>query len=239
MEKEVTATNCTIVGFGYFLARPYLWLAPLLAALISFFVLLSAFILTAYVSWPAAAAGWLSYSLGVFKSLGFASLTLIALWVSVFPMILNFAFENMIGKILHDKRVPIKGEGSLQAITSSIQVIFRTLGWRLFWPLATLLSLFFFGPLAMFLAQIGMGHIAIIDACDLSLTIQGEPVSKRIQALKSRLLPILTAGFIAGTLSMILSTTIIGWLFWLPAVYVGCTLWTIRWTRGRKSQNDQ
>ena len=90
---------------------------------------------------------------------------------------------------------------------------------------------FFFGPLAMFLAQVGMGHIAIIDACDLSLTIQGEPVSKRIQALKSRLLPILTAGIIAGMLSMILSTTIIGWLFWLPAVYVGCTLWTIRWPK--------
>ena len=230
MTQKISATNCTVVGFGYFVARPYLWLAPLLAACFSFFILLGAFLLTAYLSWPESSLGFFSYTWGIFKSLGYASLALLALWVSVFPVILNFAFENMIGKILHDKRVPIKGEGALQAVTSSIQVIFRTLGWRLFWPLITLVSLFFFGPLAMFLAQVGMGHIAIIDACDLSLTVQGAPVSQRIQALKSHLLPLLTAGFIAGMLSMILTTTVIGWLFWLPGVYAGCTLWTIHWS---------
>lgn len=229
MTKDVTASNCTIVGLGYFIARPYLWLAPLLAALISFFVLLAAFLITAYISWPESSLGFFSYTWGIFKSLGYASLALVALWVSVFPIILNYAFENMIGKILHDKRVPIKGEGALQAVTSSIQVMFRTMGWRVFWPVATLISLFIFGPLALFLAQVGMGHIAVIDACDLSLTIQGEPVSQRIRALKSRLSPILIAGFIAGMLSMILTTTVIGWIFWLPGVYAGCTLWTLRW----------
>ncbi|NRA90680.1 MAG: hypothetical protein HRU43_06100 [Simkaniaceae bacterium] len=137
----------------------------------------------------------------------------------------------MIGKILHDKRIPVKGEGSFQAAVSSIQVIFRTLGWRLFWPLLTLIAIFFFGPLSMFIAQIGMGHIAVIDACDLALTIQGEPVSKRVQALKKRVIPILLSGFVAGVLSMILTTTIIGWLFWLPGVYVGCTLWTLQWNQ--------
>ncbi|MCB1072666.1 MAG: hypothetical protein KDK96_06140 [Chlamydiia bacterium] len=228
---EVTAGNCSIVGIGYFIARPYLWLAPLLAALISFFVLIAAFFLTAYASWPESTLTWFHYTWGIFKSLGYASLMLIALWVSVFPIILNYAFENMIGKILHDKQIPIKGEGAFQAITSSIQIIFRTLGWRLFWPLVTLISLFFFGPLAMILAQIGMGHIAIIDATDLSLTIQGLPVKKRIKAIKSRFLPILTAGFIAGILSMILATTIVGWIFWLPGIYAGCTLWTIAWPK--------
>lgn len=232
MTKDVTASNCTIVGLGYFIARPYLWLAPLLAALISFFVLLAAFLITAYISWPESSLGFFSYTWGIFKSLGYASLALVALWVSVFPIILNYAFENMIGKILHDKRVPIKGEGALQAVTSSIQVMFRTMGWRIFWPVATLISLFIFGPLALLLAQVGMGHIAVIDACDLSLTIQGEPVSQRIRALKSRLSPILIAGFIAGMLSMILTTTVIGWIFWLPGVYAGCTLWTLRWKQG-------
>ncbi len=226
---DITASNCSIVGFGYFVARPHLWLAPLFAALISFFVLVAAFFLTAYISWPETTLGFFSYTWGIFKSLGYASVTLIALWVSVFPIILNFAFENMIGKILQEKRVPIKGEGTFQAMTSSVQVILRTLGWRIFWPLATLISLFIFGPLAMFLAQVGMGHIAIIDACDLSLTIQGHPVKERIHRLKSHLLPLLTAGLIAGMLSMILTTTIIGWLFWLPGVYAGCTLWTLTW----------
>lgn len=229
--SKVTAGNCSLVGMGYFIARPYLWLAPLLAALISFFVLVAAFFTVAYASWPISTLTWFSYTWGVFKSLGYASLSLIALWVSVFPIILNYAFENMIGKILHDKQVPIKGEGAFQAVTSSIQLILRTLGWRIFWPLVTLISLLFFGPLAMILAQIGMGHIAVIDAVDLSLTIQGLPVKKRIRAIKSRMLPILTAGFIAGILSMILTTTIVGWLFWLPGIYAGCTLWTIHWSK--------
>ena len=185
---DVTATNCSFVGFGYFVSRPYLWLGPLIAARLSFLVLLAAFFITAYISWPHMESGWLEYTWGMFKSFGYASLTIIILWVSVFPIILNFAFENMIGKILHDQRVPIKGEGTMQATISSIQVIFRTLGWRLFWPLATLFSLFIFGPLALFLAQVGMGHIAVIDATDLSLAIQGIPEkngSKKSKAASS------------------------------------------------------
>jgi|JI10StandDraft_1071094.scaffolds.fasta_scaffold04644_2 hypothetical protein len=232
MTKETyTASNCSLLGIGYFIARPYLWLVPLLTALIAFFVLTMAFFLTAYLSWPSSTLTWLSYTWGIFKSLGYASLILIGLWVSIFPIILNFAFENMIGKILHDQRIPVKGEGALKATVSSIHVIIRTLGWRIFWPLVTLISLFFFGPLAMILAQIGMGHIAIIDAADLSLTLQGHTAKQRIHALKSRFIPILTAGFIAGILSMILTATIIGWLFWLPGIYAGVTLWTLTWPR--------
>ncbi|MBF5059222.1 hypothetical protein [Candidatus Neptunochlamydia vexilliferae] len=229
MEK-ITSTNVTFVGFGYFFQRPHLWVAPLFAALFSFIILIVVFVLTTYFSWPEGTTNWLSYTWGVFKSFGYASLTIIILWVSVFPIILNFAFENMIGKILHDKQVPIKGEGTFQAAVSTVQVLFRTLGWRLFWPLVTLIALFFFGPLAIFLAQVGMGHIAFIDAADLSLMIQGQPARERIGGLKARTMPLLTAGFIAGILSMVLTTTIIGWLFWLPSVYAGAALWTQSWS---------
>jgi len=227
--NNITATNSTIVGFGYFVSRPYLWLAPLMTALLCFFVLLSTFFLTAYIAWPQVGNGWFDYTWGIFKSLGYASFAILALWVSVFPIILNFAFENMIGKILQEHHVPIKGEGMMRATVSSVQVIVRTLGWRLFWPIVTLFSLFIFGPLALFLAQIGMGHIAIIDATDLSMAIQGIPGKKRIQEIRNRFPQLLTAGIIAGMLSMILTTTIIGWLFWLPGVYAGCTLWTLNW----------
>ncbi|NGX51396.1 MAG: hypothetical protein K1060chlam2_01262 [Chlamydiae bacterium] len=229
MKKNITATNCTIIGFGYFVTRPYLWLGPLLAALVSFLVLLSVFFITAYLSWPIGGDGWYDYTWGMFRSLGYASFAIIALWVSLFPVILNFAFENMIGRVLHDQQVPIKAEGMMRAIISSVQVIVRTLGWRLFWPLATLLSLFILGPLALFVAQIGMGHIAIIDATDLSMAIQGIPGKRRIKEIRKRFPQILTAGIIAGMVSTLLTTTIIGWLFWLPSVYVGCTLWTLNW----------
>jgi hypothetical protein len=229
-EQKYTAMNCSPLGIGYFMVRPYLWLAPLFATLISFFVLTAVFFCTAYFSWPESTSTWLSYTWGIFKALGYASLILVALWVSVFPVILNYAFENMIGKILHEQHVPIKGEGAFKAMISSIHVIVRTVGWRLFWPLVILITLFFFGPLSMILAQVGMGHIAIIDACDLSLTLQGVNTKQRIHALKSQRMSILAAGLIAGVLSMILTATIIGWLFWLPGIYAGCTLWTLTWS---------
>lgn len=84
----------------------------------------------------------------------------------------------------------------------------------------------------MILSQVGMGHIAMIDAADLSLTLQGRSAKQRVYALESKLMPLLTAGFIAGVLSMILTTTMIGWLFRLPGIYAGCTLWTLTRSKG-------
>ena len=74
------------------------------------------FFLTVYINRTETTLSWFSYTCGIFKSLGYASLTLIALWVSVFPIILNVAFENMIGEILHDERIAIKGKGVLKAM---------------------------------------------------------------------------------------------------------------------------
>jgi len=227
--NKVNSTNCTIVGFGYFVARPHLWLGPLVATLISFFILTGTFFLVTYFSWPSENLRWFAYTWGIFKSFGYASVAILCLWVSLFPIILNLAFEQMCGRILHIERSETKGEGLAQALASSIYVIFRTLGWRIFWPLITLVSLFFFGPLTLFLAQVGMGHIAIIDACDLSLSIQGVKGGDRMKLMKKRRWLMLMAGLIGGMLSMVLTITIIGWLFWLPGVYAGATLWTMNW----------
>ena len=229
--KKVNSTNCTIVGFGYFVAKPYLWLGPLVAALFSFLILIGAFFLVTYFSWPSESLGWFSYTWGIFKSFGYASVVVLCLWVSVFPIILNVAFEQMCGRILHNEHKETKGEGMAQALASSLYVMIRTLGWRIFWPIITLISLFFFGPLTLFLAQVGMGHIAIIDGCDLSLSIQGVKGGPRMKLMKKRRVPMLMAGLIGGMLSLILTATVIGWLFWLPGIYAGATLWTMNWER--------
>lgn len=234
MKDQVNGTNCSMVGFGYFLARPHLWLGPLFAALLALIILMGIFFLVAYFSWPQTDTGWISYSWGVLKSFGYASISILALWVSLFPIILNVAFERMAARILHEQKKEVKAEGMGQATLSSIQVIFRTLGWRLFWPFAAIVSLFFFGPLTIFIAQIGMGHIAIIDGCDLSLSVQGVNGRTRIKQIKQRRGPILMGGFMAGLLSIILTATIIGWVFWLPGVYAGTVLWSMHWTKDAK-----
>lgn len=229
--SKVNSTNCSIIGFGYFIGRPYLWLGPLIAALISFFVLIATFFLVTYLSWPHEGMGWFAYTWGIFKSFGYASFGVLCLWVSLFPIILNIAFEQMCGRILHNEGQSTKGEGMMQALTSSLYILVRTLGWRLFWPIITLITLFIFGPLALFLAQVGMGHIAIIDACDLSLSVQGIKGGVRMEMMKERRMPMLMAGLVGGMLSMILTATIIGWLFWLPGIYAGATLWTMNWIK--------
>jgi len=230
VNEKVNGTNCSIIGFGYFLSRPYLWIGPLFAALVSLIVLIGVFIFVAYFSWPDTTSSWFSYSWGILKSFGYASISILALWVSLFPIILNVAFERMSARILHEQKKEVKAEGMGQATISSIQVIFRTLGWRLFWPFLAIISLFFFGPLTIFIAQIGMGHIAIIDGCDLSLSVQGMKGGERIKLIKKYRGQILIGGFIAGLLSIILTATIIGWVFWLPGVYAGTVLWSMTWS---------
>lgn len=229
MKSEVNATNCPVMGLGYFLARPYLWIGPLFATLIALIVLMSVFIFVAYFSWPSEGAGWFAYTWGILKSFGYAAIAILALWVSLFPIILNVAFERMCGRILHEQKKPVKGEGIGQATLSSIQVIFRTVGWRLFWPFAAIFCLLFFNPLAIFVVQMGMGHIAIIDGCDLALSVQGIKGRERIQMLKERRGALFVSGFIAGLLSIVLTATVIGWLFWLPGIYVGTVLWSMNW----------
>lgn len=66
-EERYTASNCSFLGVGYFMARPYLWLAPLFAALFSLFVLTMAFLFTAYASWPASTLTRFGYTRGIFK----------------------------------------------------------------------------------------------------------------------------------------------------------------------------
>lgn len=219
------------MGFSYFIMRPYLWIGPLFATLLSLIILITVFFITAYYNWPETANGWVSYSWGVLKSFGYASISVLVLWVSVFPIILNVAFERMCARILQEERREVKGEGMGSATISSIQVIFRILGWRLFWPILALLCLFFFSPLTLFVAQVGMGHIALIDGCDLSLSVQGLKGSERIKMIKERRGALLIAGGLAGFLSIVLTTTIIGWVFWLPGIYAGAVLWTMTWIK--------
>jgi hypothetical protein len=229
MKEKITGLNSSLVGFGYFLARPNLWIAPLFATLLSFIILIGVFIFVAYFSWPHADTGWLVYFWGIFKSFGYASVAILGLWVSLFPIVLNVAFEKMTARVLHEEKQSVKLEGTFSAVISSIQVIFKTLGWRLFWPFLSLIFLFISAPLTVCLAQMGMGHIAIIDGCDLSLSVQGVKGKDRLFLIKKEWKSILLAGIMAGFLSMILTTTVIGWLFWLPGVYVGTTLWSMNW----------
>ena len=137
----------------------------------------------------------------------------------------------MCKKIVHEEKGEIKGEGFGKAVLSSVVVIFRTLTWRLFWPLLTLIFLVIFPPLTLILVQIGMGHIALLDGCDLALTVQGASGRERIKLLKSHRGSLLISGCAAGFLSLILTATFIGWLFWLPGIYAGAVLWTMKWKR--------
>ena len=173
-------------------------------------MMIALFIGVAYFSWPNQGIGKLVYLWGILKSFAIASFAILLLWVTLFPIILNVAFEKMCGKILHEQGKKKSLEGPFSAVISSIYIIFHTLGWRLFWPIIVLLSLIFFSPLSLFLTHVGMGHIAVIDGIDLSLSVQGNEGRKRKLMMKEHTRDIFICGFIAGLMSFILSVTIIG-----------------------------
>lgn len=219
------------LGFGYFVSRPYLWWKPFFTAAFSWILLFILFVVIAYVSWPMPAVDtpWYKYAWDIFHSFALASIIVLMVWTFLLPIILNIALEKMICLVYRELGTSFFIQTWRASIFSSLVVLCKTSLWRIFWPLLTLASLFYFSPLSIVLAQIGIGHIAVLDASDLSLSLLGYSSKDRISLIRRFKISLLIAGISAGTLSLILLTTIMGWIFWLPGVYIGLALfWKTR-----------
>lgn len=231
LKQTITGWNCSTFGFGYFLSKPKLWFVPLLTTLLCWILLFIVFFLTMYFSWPASHIGWSEYTLKIFQALGIASVVIVIFWCFVIPGFLNWAFENMVRKIFLTKGESLPRIKYFQSFTSSFYIMGKTLFWRVLWLIAVVICSIFFGVIGLLLSQIALGHIALLDACDLCLSIRGFKGKDRYQLLKANTIGILSGGLLAGVLSFALVPTVIGWIFWLPGVYSGAALWTIFWEK--------
>lgn len=224
-------------GSAYFLTHPRYWPLQLLAMLCLLVLLIGAFVGVLMWTWPHEATSWWPHLWGILKSIGFAAVATLLAFIVFMPLLLTLALDKMVRKMLMELKAFKKEEVTfLKSVYSSTVIFFRTLFWRIFWPVIGLIGALFLGPFGAFLAWVGIGHLAVIDGVDLTLALQGYDTKTRLLAYKERKGQIFCMGVSAGCLSMLLSFTILGWLIWVPGVIAGCTLWVMEWSHPLKEQ---
>lgn len=216
-------------GFGYFLKHPSLWLLPIIAVLVTSLILFAAFIIIVVVAWPAHVTGFWHHFWGILRAFGFGTAGVLIGFIVVMPTLILVALDKMVRKILLIEHGQVCDVTFFRSMYSGTIIFFKTIGWRIFWPVVGIISAIFFGPVGVFISQLGIGHLAVIDGVDLTLALRGKDTRTRIDAYKANRGSIFCVGFFSAILSMALSFTIIGWLIWIPSVFAGCALWVKDW----------
>ena len=228
-KHEAEGLSLSFEGLTYFFFHPKLWFLPLLTVLGVMILAVLTVVLTVSFTWPEWGIGFWKYMGGVFLSLGVSVASLLFFWAVGLPIVLGFAFDGLVKSIYKRKGVQIREEGVFASMYSVAQALLRTLGWRIFWPVAGLVSSLVFGPLGFVVSQLGLGHIAALDATDLALAMRKVPGSMRARAMKDRSKDIALAGLGGALVSSVLSFTLIGWIFFIPAMFTGGALWLGSW----------
>lgn len=214
--------NSPFKGLAFFLTHPALWgwalLGTFLSALLTFYACFKAIAWT----YPSSAEKWAPYVWHLFQSFGWGFFALVLMVAIVFPLIFNACFAKGLAK-----HIGTIGEGNgLKAFTSSFWVFFRTLRWRILWPVLLLICIFIFPIFVFPLSLLAANHLAVIEAADLILSLYGWDAKKRVHWLKSQGTECFAAALSGALLSVLLSLTVVGWLLWIPAIYCGVFLWT-------------
>ena len=216
-------------GFGYFITHPRMWPLALFTTLLFTAILLAVFLFVMVITWPNLDAGFWTKLWDILKSLGYSTTALLVAFIVLMPVVLTLALDKMLRKVLLAEEGKSVEVGFFRSMYSGTVVFFKTLFWRIFWPIVGLVCAIFLGPIGAFISQVGIGHLAIIDAVDLTLALKGQSTEQRISLYKSKRGEIFFMGVSAGILSMGLSVTIIGWLLWIPSVFTGAALWVKDW----------
>ena len=219
---KLTGWNAPIRGLIYFLRKPSLWWRPLFSALFIFIILLSIFFFVAYLSWPKEYNDWLSYLKELAISIGYSTGALLIFWVMGLPLLLTYFFSSFISAVLKKEKMPFYEESFSEALHGGIYILIKTLKWRVFWPIASVLATLFLGPVGVFIAHFGLGHILAIDALDLSLSYEGLRPETRIKILKKA--PLFSFSCTSAFISIVLTFTIVGLLFWFPSMVIATIL---------------
>ena len=201
-------------GLLYFVGRPRMWGWLFLGIILSFASLLAAFFLGIHWGGP----GWLSSSAAGF-------FVVILDIVIVLPLILNLCFARAFVHELKQEGRIVFDQGMTQALTSSFFVFFRTLKWRILWPLLLLISLVFAPLLVYPLALMAANHLLVLESLDLGLSIFGYDGSQRVKWLSFHYADIWRIALSGGAMAFLLSLLFLAWLLWILAIATGVFVW--------------
>ncbi len=214
---NVTPWAAPFAGLIYFLSRPRMWGQLLLGLFFSGVSLVGAFVIPAFFmtqrNWFYA-IGW-----GLFAAL----LDLIV----IVPFFLNLFFYRALVNEQKRDGLGTPGEGVLKSMLSSFLVFFKTLRWRILWPLLMLTCLFFAPPFVFPVSLLAASHLFAIESADLVLAVRGIPAKERVQWIEGNSWDLWRIAFSASALAFLLSFfVILGWLLWFPAIPVGLYCYT-------------
>jgi hypothetical protein len=239
-------------GVLLFLRSPRWWVRPIVGMVLTMAAFAGLGVGTAWWLWPDPAqttgVWWWAY-VGI--AIGLAVAAVLVAWVLLLPIVLSFLLEDLARKAntyAKEKGIPSLGAAeslagmvaridraashelpTVPGLLASLKVLGGTLPTRLGWMGTSFVSGLIVPPLGVVVSALGMGHIACIDAIDISLGLRGFDGHHRLAALKAHRNEVRQAALTAGLLHLGLSATIIGWLLWLPGIVVGAALRTRAW----------
>lgn len=218
------------VGFLFFISKPKLWCIPLMGMLFAGVLLLTIFIMVFYSIWPDKGVSHLAYALNITQALGISALVILLIWLVVLPLFFNMCFEHLLKKVHLMKGGVLETLSFFNTLTSSMYVFVKTLGWRFLWLIFSGVTFFLWTSMTLVVVQLGMAYTAVLDGCDLNLSLKGVVAKQRLLLIRKHHLEILFAGIVAGMVSAFLLPTLLIWLFWIPSIYVGAYFWINEWS---------
>jgi hypothetical protein len=217
-------------GLVFFLGRPRLWARPLAAVIVGWGLIIAISVGVSAGSFPPWQLPWWDWLLQTLKALGYGIGVFLALWVSVVPLLLSLAFEHLARAVQRASGASLAAEEPLaRSLVSTCRVIIGTLTPRIFWLVLGIAAIFAAGPASVIVGAVGMAWIAVIDSVDVALAVRGVPGGERLAIMRAHRDEMRLGALAAAALNVALGLTIVGWLFWLPALVCGAAALVLRW----------
>jgi hypothetical protein len=226
LKKKISYVSSVLEGFCFYLARPRFWLSSLGFMIFAWFLFFSFFLFVLYSLWPSNQNFSVSYTIKMLEAVGIASACSIGFWIFIFSFASNQIFESLIKKIMIERRVFVHPVSCLTSIKDAFVFFYKTLFWRFFWVIASLVC-YFLGPVSLLISQVGLCHLAFIDGCEMTLLLMGVSFSERFLFYKRHHKKVIVSSILFGIISLFFIPSILLWLFWIPGLYIGASFFSM------------
>ncbi len=221
------------IGLGYFSSRPYLWWKTIFVVVPCWAILFFIFTLVSFDQWQSPENVLQNDSLmNSLNAFALANIVILLIWSFLTPLLINYLFEKLISRVYLELQITFKIMDYWHFFHAMWVLFLATAFWRIFWPALAFVALRIFSPLSLAISQFGLGHIGALDASILATILLGYSTKDCRVLIKKFRFSILLIGLSSGMMSVFLLTTIMGWIFWLPGMYIGVALFWKRKLNG-------
>ncbi len=213
-------------GVAFFLFRPHLWKAVVLASLLGNIGISVIALALMLHSWPEGGVRSVSAAVDVAWRwlMGLAGALLLFA-----PIMKGRAGRAVLRPVLcevgHDAGSGIKVRGLFRQSAYLV----RTIPLRCVWIAIVYKAHGCYPLLGVVFGMWGIGHLVVLDACDQVFILLGVPRKTRMSLLDERCAEMVLAGAVAGVTLLVLGMTGVGWLIWAPGCFCGAALWVVSW----------